>query len=61
MKRCPPEGRGVKHYLGNAEAGFTCSGQEHGLALRSAPGDAIWQQVCQEVRQPSTQGSENGF
>lgn len=35
MKQCPPEGRCVKHYLGNAEAGFTYSGQEHGLACRS--------------------------
>lgn len=34
MKQCPPEGRCVKHSLGNAEAGFSCSGQEHGLARR---------------------------
>lgn len=35
MKQCPPAGRCVKHYLGNAEAGFTYSGQEHGLACGS--------------------------
>lgn len=29
MKQCPPEGRCAEHYLGNAEAGFTCGGQEH--------------------------------
>lgn len=35
MKQCPPGGRCVKHYLGNAEAGFTYSGQEHSLACGS--------------------------
>lgn len=34
-KQCPPEGRCAKHYLGNAEAGFTCGGQERGLARGS--------------------------
>lgn len=61
MKQCPPEGRCAEHYLGNAEAGFTCGGQEHAWPADPAPRDAIWRQVCQEVRQQFVQGSENGF
>lgn len=61
MKQCPPEGRCAEHYLGNAEAGFTCGGQERAWPADPAPRDAIWRQVCQEVRQQFVQGSENGF